>query len=164
MYKPQPHETNCNKHQDEAAPWGKQTTPPQIDVMIVVVVAGMLVVPLWPGIWENLQRWSISTWTCPCRTCSWTPDHDDDDDDGWWNIKIISYLIHFNFVASYGREPRSRSNKGWYHHQIKSLITNHHCITWTDGEAKTEKTIVVNKLTPAVMKKSQRHSDKLLSS
>ena len=33
-----------------------------------------------------------------------------------------------------------------------------------DGEAQIEKTMVVNTLTPAVMKNNQRHSDKLLSS
>ena len=43
------------------------------------------------------------------------------------------------------------------------IIISHH-MTWTVGDAKIEKTMVVNKLTPAVMKNSQRHSDKLLSS
>ena len=36
--------------------------------------------------------------------------------------------------------------------------------TCVDGEAQIEKTMVVNTLTPAVMKNNQRHSDKLLSS
>ena len=63
------------------------------------------------------------------------------------------------------------TNRSCYHHRITTssspychIIIISHRITWTDGEANTEKTMVVNKLTPAVMKKSQRHSDKLLSS
>ena len=46
------------------------------------------------------------------------------------------------------------------------LLHHYHTttLTWTSGEAKVEKMMVVKKLTPAVMKKSQRHSDKLLSS
>ena len=37
-------------------------------------------------------------------------------------------------------------------------------MTWTAGEAQREKTKVVTTLTPAVMKKSHLHSDKLVSS